>query len=66
MAGSILETAITNEGIDLELKYYEAAASSDNIPTAADDCRNQLRHTQLQAEFVCLLSVLLNHGGQAA
>ena len=66
MTGSILETAINNPDLDLELKYYEASSSSVNITASADGFRSPLRHNQLQAEFVCLLSILLNQGGQAA
>ena len=66
MTRSILETAIKNRHMDLELKYYEVSSSSDNKPTAPEGFNSLAPHNRSQAEFVCLLSMLLNHGGQRA
>jgi hypothetical protein len=65
MAGSILETAIKNRQIGLELEYYEVS-TSDKKGTARDGFTNLSPRNHSQAEFICLLSILLNQGGHAA
>lgn len=65
MAGSILETAIKNRQVNLELEYYEVSASDDRVATR-DGFSNLTLRNPSQAEFICLLSILLNQGGQVA